>query len=288
MTVKIVSCLINTNVLIALSAVALAVATQASLGLPGLFHPYLALILFATLFDYTLHRLIGLQKLTKYSVPEKFSWAKEHSLLLKVILVISFFATTFSLLFVNFQIRSIVFVVAAPTILYSFIILRNENSIFNFKKILGIKSFLLAFVWAIVTVIIPFSDSLSQTLNNHIILLFLERFAFIFAIAILFDIRDIKQDSQTEIKTFPVYFGESKTLLISNILFLLLLLTVLLHNIYLELFSVATAYFVSIIWLLFLINNKQLRAKKYFYTGFIDGSIFIHGFLIYISHIIQF
>lgn len=274
--------------LIALAAVSLAIATQAGLGLSVLFRPYLALLFFATLFDYTLHRLIGLQKLTKYSVPEKFSWAKEHSLLLKVILVISFYATTFSLLFVNFQIQFIVFVVAAPTILYSFIILRNENSIFNFKKILGIKSFLLAFVWAIVTVIIPFSDSLSQTLNNHIILLFLERFAFIFAIAILFDIRDIKQDSQTEIKTFPIYFGESKSIFISNILLVLSLLTTLLHYMYLGKFSMATAYFVSSIWLLFLINNKPLRAKKYYYSGFLDGSILLHGLLIYISSLIQF
>ncbi len=274
--------------LIALAAVSLALATQAGLGLSVLFRPYLALLFFATLFDYSLHRFIGLQKLTKDFVPEKFSWAKEHSILLKAIVVISFFATSFYLLFVSFLTQLILLVVAVPTILYSFDILRNKNSIFNFKKVPWIKSFLLAFVWATVTVIVPFSDSLNLILYNQAILLFLERFTFIFALAILFDIRDIKQDSKTEIKTLPIYFGESKSLLVSNILLLSSLSTALFHYMYLELFSMATAYFVSIIWILIITNNKTLRAKKYYYSGFLDGSILIHGLLIYISSLIQF
>ena len=80
------------------------------------------------------------------------------------------------------------------------------------QKIPGLKTLMIAFVWSAATVFLPILQSGASFDNYHVLLIFAERFALIFAIAIPFDIRDMKADELVGIKTIPLAFGSNRSL----------------------------------------------------------------------------
>src|SRR4051812_1111802 len=75
---KIFDFLIFSNFYIAVAAVLLTVQAQIQLGMYPNWHPYLFLILFATLFEYNLHKFVAVF-FYKHSLKEsKFSWIADN------------------------------------------------------------------------------------------------------------------------------------------------------------------------------------------------------------------
>lgn len=70
-----------------------------------------------------------------------------------------------------------------------------------------LKVFLIAYAWMVLTVLFPLWDQISQL---DLLISSIERFLLIFALAIPFDIRDLKSDLRNKIKTFPSLLGERK------------------------------------------------------------------------------
>ncbi len=113
-----------------------------------------------------------------------------------------------------------------------------------------------------------------------ILLLFAERFAFIFAIAIPFDIRDMETDSRQGVKSFPIVFGSYKAEHISYFA-LSLSAIVSIINFYLSgLAFVFLSCIISILFSFFAINSKKLRLISFYYHGILDGCLVLYGALI--------
>lgn len=74
-----------------------------------------------------------------------------------------------------------------------------------------IKVVFIAFAWAWVTVLIPAATMQQYGWSTSIWFMFAERFCFVFAIAVTFDIRDVLIDKDLRVKTIPP-FSESKLL----------------------------------------------------------------------------
>ena len=73
------------------------------------------------------------------------------------------------------------------------------------RNIAGLKLFVISAIWAIVTVILPVTQ-VNQELSFDIILLTIQRFLFVMAITIPFDIRDLRID-HPDINTLPYRMG---------------------------------------------------------------------------------
>ena len=91
------------------------------------------------------------------------------------------------------------------------------------------KIFAISFVWATVTILLPVIHSEKAYNDFHILTMMIERFLFVFAITIPFDIRDMNADSQTGLKTIPLLIGEKKSTYTSMIALVLFFAVVVIH-----------------------------------------------------------
>ncbi len=200
---KVIRFIISSNIFISLAAVSLALATEAELGISMTSHAYLWVIFLATLSDYNLHKLIAVNK-PENRMPEKFSLATINLTLLKILLILSTAGLAISLFFVKSETLFILAPLALISFLYSIIFKKKQKIPVLFREIPGIKTLLLAMVWTCATVLLPVLQTENYPNSANIVLIFVERFTFIFAIAIPFDVRDMKGDRLAGIRTLPI------------------------------------------------------------------------------------
>ena len=193
---QLIKVFINTNFVVAFSAYCLYKITENIFG----FHsPNIsAFIFFSTLFAYTYMRQCQYFILNK----SNFFFGLSSSLLTKFILVISFCVIFFLVLTLDFKFLKLVSPVILICVLYP-ITFQFKNLVFNIRSIPYLKIFLIALVWSYMTILVPVLY-FSYEINYFVADFFFQRFLFILAIAIPFDIRDISSDN---IKTIPNTFG---------------------------------------------------------------------------------
>ncbi len=92
------------------------------------------------------------------------------------------------------------------TLLYALPVFSKKR---NLRSISGLKIFIIAFVWAGVSVVLPVS-MIGEVLLENVVLEFLQRFLLVLAWIIPFEIRDLKYDLQ-QLGTIPQRVGVTKT-----------------------------------------------------------------------------
>lgn len=137
----------------------------------------------------------------------------------------------------------------------------------NLRNFSGLKIFVVAFVWAGVTVIVPVVAS-EETISLDILLTFLQRILIVVALILPFEIRDVPYDA-LNLKTLPQQVGVRNTKLLG--------LAVLLICLVFEFFKQDSdvAYIVSLLifsvfmgW--FLITSKTDQ-NRYFASFWVEG-----------------
>ena len=277
---KAIHFLINSNIFIALAAVFLALATEAQLGNASHFQASLVVIFLATMSDYNLHRFIAVKNTPKTRQVEKIRWAAEYLTLLKVLILSTSAGLVISLFFVRMEILFALVPLALLSFLYSIPFPGDPKKPFHLLGIPGMKTLLIALVWSATTVFLPVIQSGTPVNQASVLLIFAERFTFIFAIAIPFDIRDIKADVLAGMKTIPVAFGEKRALLIGNSSMIISLMIASFHYLLQNMAFIFIAYFVSVGLTLVFINSRKIKGYPLYYHGILDGSILLHGLLI--------
>ena len=197
--VKILDFLVASNVYVSLGVVSL---TLLSLDIRQIEHPNLLLfVFFTTLFVYNFIRLVNVHSVIsseslRHQTIYRFRIFFWFVCIISALLGFYFFVTISEYIF--FPIVGLGFV----SIFYGLPIYKNESQLFRLRDLPGIKIFLIAFVWAFVT------EGLPALLNGEPLyyLALFERFLFIFAITIPFDIRDVNYDA-FHLSTIPQYFG---------------------------------------------------------------------------------
>lgn len=246
-------------------------------------HPYLAVIFLATLFDYNLHRYQNLKSKSQTIDKDKYKWATEHPSIVRTLIISSFAGLVVISFFVRTEILYLLIPLAVLSFLYSFPFPGKQKHSFRVLEITGMKTLLLSLVWTGATVLVPVFFEEQSFDHLQILLLLAERFTFIFAIAIPFDIRDMQADKLSLLKTIPIAFGEGIALKISNISILLSLSIATFHYVDTKMLFVLPAYLFSIVSTFIFINNKALRNVAFYHHGILDGSILLQGMLILAS-----
>lgn len=138
-----------------------------------------------------------------------------------------------------------------------------------------LKIFLIAFVWAIVTIVLPFLEIQNDSKNTFFLtLMCLERMSFIFALCIPFDIRDIDWDSRTSIRTIPLSIGVEKAKFVSYCaLIITISMSYLLTNN--KIYSATQFLGLIVVYLLtaLIVSKTTKNRSDYFFYGGVDGMI---------------
>ena len=174
---------------------------------------------------------------TGYNFVKYFGLAKFHhrnlATWLKYIQIFSFFCFL-GLIYFTFQIQIVTLyaLVGLGLITFLYAIPFLPKKIFlekgNLRAISGLKIYVIAFVWAVTTVVVPMIEN-AQQLTFDILISFLQRFVYVLVVMLPFEIRDMRYDS-LKLGTIPQRIGMRKTKIIGSILAGLLLVLELLKD----------------------------------------------------------
>ncbi|WP_133274273.1 UbiA prenyltransferase family protein [Hymenobacter radiodurans] len=166
---------------------------------------------------------------------------------------------------------------AAISLLYSLPVVRIRGRWRALRDLPLLKVFLIAYVWAAVTVWIP-ALYLHKTLTAPVVLvLFARRFFFILALAFVFDIRDYTKDLLSGTHTFPGLFGVKATKLLA--LLALAVAGVLIPQgvtpLYLLVLTIPIALAAVIVW-----YADEMR-PDYYFAVLADGVMLVQFLAVY-------
>lgn len=246
---------INSSIHVALAVVAMTWVTLIQFELPYN-KVILYFVFFATITGYNFVKYFGVAKFHHRSLA---NW-------LKAIQIFSFFAFIGMCFYVfKLHLNSLMCLLflGIVTFLYAMPLLPMRyfrDSEMNLRQISGLKIYVIALVWASVTVLLPLIEH-KVSMTYEVVITTIQRFVFVLVLMLPFEIRDLKYDS-LKLATIPQQIGIKKTKIIG---FLLLLVFVTL-----EFFMgglkgnvMVSSIIISIMMLLFLWFSKENQSKYY-------------------------
>lgn len=264
---------------IALSATLFIFQTYLLLDIDIDYH-YLIFIFSSTLFLYVLHNFLGVYTPQEEVIQDKLITLRKMRKSLLVMFVISGVFSVYS--FFKLSIDEIIALVFFAFISIWYVIPLFGQRLRDYPII---KIFMVALVWAAIATLIPFYNSDVDILTRTLI--FLEKYFFIFAITIPFDIRDIEFDCAKKVKTIPNKYGIKKSIILA--VFALIVSTsiasfLIESDIYkpVQGFAVILGYLVTGI---VVVLSKDIKSDYYF-TGLIDGLPIFNFLIVFLATII--
>jgi len=140
------------------------------------------------------------------------------------------------------------------------------------RRIPYLKVFIVALTWSSITIIPQVIDSSFFYDSDNWKFLFIERFLFILAITLMFDIRDVNVDP-SYLKTIPMSIGIRNTKLLSMILIFVATIGLLGLDINLwQLIGVFVVYSITLV----LVYYSSPDNDDIYYSGLLDGVMGLH------------
>lgn len=195
---------------------------------------------------------------------------------LKMIQIFSFFCFT-ALIYFTFQlpVRTILATgfFGLLTLFYALPIFPKQK---NLRSLAGIKIFIIAFVWAGVSVILPAIHA-QEALNLDLAIEFIQRLLFVVAITLPFEIRDLKFDHET-LKTIPQTAGILQTKKFGVLILLLSIAAEFLQDWEI----VNTIIYLIIVFIsIFLILKSSMNQSKYYASFLVEAVPIIWAILLF-------
>lgn len=195
----VIKAIVYSNVWIALGASAYALHTMMMTHIK-LNYSFLLLVFLATLFSYNFQRLIRFNVIEN-KTSERLIWMDNNKNLIKYLTIFSFSISLF-LTFYYLTIEEIFLTIPAFVLVIFYATFFNKRKK-GLRDLPLVKIFIISAVWAYVLGIFPL------LISGHLVetkLVFIDKFCFILAITIPFDIRDLSFDKEQQ-KTLPMILG---------------------------------------------------------------------------------
>lgn len=171
------------------------------------------------------------------------------------------------------------------TLFYSGIGSGKKKYTFKLREIPYLKIFLISFIWSVSTILLPVIQAGNEIFTAPVILLLAERFLFIFAIAIQFDIRDMKEDRDSGLKTIPILIQPQKALIVSHLALAVSFVISAFHYSLQTNWFIINALCISVLTTYLFIKLQFFNnLEKYYYT-ILDGTLVLQGGLVLVFYL---
>jgi len=274
--------LLFSNMFMALCAIAQAMVTFTLIGSKPVF-AVLAILFLSTLFIYNFSILLSKPKYPESSPLKRVCWFFANYKFMVVITIVSAMLLLPLFFLVSVKSRFLLIFLSILSLGYGLPLFSAGKQRFGLRNIPGLKLLLIGFTWALSVVLLPVFEAQNTyhitISNNNILLLTTERFLFITAMAIPFDIRDLFNDRKLGLKTIPVVFGEKNAYLLCQILlfgYWILLFLFKDHGFDSNFFAL-TLTIISAGWLIF---RSKFEKNEYYYFFYVDGVLILQYVLI--------
>ena len=233
------------------------------------------LVFSAKLLVYNLDRLVSASTEGQVDGTERHRWIHERSRMLWGFAAVGGLGTASSLFFVDVALWKALIPLGVLSLAYSLPVLVGGGSRKRLKELPGLKIFVIATVWAAVTVVLPALNAGQSVLSADVLMLIAERFVYIFAITLPFDVRDVRRDQSSGITTIPMVLGVKRTRTLSLVSMAAFAGICLVHyglapgasGLAMVGFAVLTA---------FLLGWSSPERKELYYVGLLDGTMFLY------------
>ncbi len=227
---------------------------------------------------YSLHRIIGINKVNPNILDNRFNLIRKYRKHLMLYAGFAAISTTILFFYLSNSIKLCLLIPSAISFLYILPIFFKKKRLRDFNYI---KIFLVAICWAILCGFIPL---INLGLSPKELLLFvLEKACFIFAITLPFDYRDIKVDSISNVKTLAHTFKKHFPLLIT-LSFLISLIVMFINPAYI--LGSKIYYGISYTILLMICLAFYKKENDLYISGILDGTMIIYFFMVIIHQVI--
>lgn len=268
---------LHSNLIIAFAAVLLCLASEVQAGILLRFRSFHILVFAAALSEYSLHRLLKYYSLVRDGRKKRYPWLFSNQLLAWLFFFIPLTAFAVSFFFVDTPVKWIIMGTGAIAFLYSMPV-KGVVGFLSLRRIPFVKTFLVALVWSLVTVIVPLTGNSGGISAGKISWIFIERLLLIFPLAMLFDIRDTDSDRKDGIRTIPVVFGEKMT---RKLVVVFVLVFIFIYPVTAGDFVLHSHFLPAILWslpVLWFIYRKPDSENPLYYSLLLDGSLILYGF----------
>jgi len=232
-------------------------------------------------FDFTFNKdlllFVFFATITGYNFVKYYGIAKWHhrrlTRWLKVIQIFSFLCFL-AMCYFMFQLPVktliIISVCGATTFLYAIPFLPKKmylDSNKNLRNISGLKVYVIAIVWAGVTVLLPLINN-NHDLNDDVWITFIQRFLFVIALMLPFEIRDLQFDD-LKLSTIPQKIGVKQTK-ISGMILLLVFFFLEFFKAEIRPYQILLTLVISFITMLFIAFSRK-NQDKYYSAFWVEG-----------------
>lgn len=276
--------LLYSSVFISFCGFALTLETYLLAGLPVSW-PMAVFVFLATLFTYNLSSVQSIIRRPNQSINRHDPvWGQRHKKELAALGLLSVVAAIG--IYFGFGLRvNLWFLLhlALISVGYTVPMLYKRKFVKPLRSVPLLKVFLIAYVWAAVTAMFPLLDAGLEVWQPETLWLFLRRFLFILALALLFDIRDYTYDRDMNTLTFPGWIGVRNTKLLSLGLLLLYALVLLRsgeHGLILWALLASAFGAAVIVW-----RSAENRPRAYF-AILADGAMLLHAGLVLLATVV--
>lgn len=251
----------------------------------------LSFIFCSTFFTYNFQRIYRLKsfELVGKLIGIRLSWILRNRKKLFFASILSACGSLFFVLQLSAKVFLLILPLAIFSILYVIPFINRGDKKIAIRDLPFAKIFVISLVWSLVMVALPIADAegIVKLKESSSLFLLAEQFLFIFAITLPFDIRDLRYDMESNIKTIPTYLGIRKTIILSHVILMIFLALKAIqfygfNQMTLERF-VATALTVVIVMVIIAFTNR--RRPELFFSGLIDGTMLLMYFgILYLEY----
>lgn len=243
----------------------------------------------ATLFTYNFQRLVKLRNLAGYSEGSRNRWVHDHRKTLGLLTVLAFLLTAGMAVLLDLSSLLMLGATGFIALAYAVRFIPIGDRLLALRDLPHLKLYLIGLVWAVATVALPLSELGEDLLSRRTSLLLFERFAFIVALSIPFDIRDLHLDDP-RMRTVPHRRGVRWSLFIAVLWLAGASATAVALNLYEPLYASSTliamlaSFVVTAVMILrtALVHHRPI-ADEWHYAFWLDGMLVKQFFLVLIG-----
>lgn len=283
---KVFNFLIKTNLYLAISSIFLLLETQILLGARPQFHAWMILVFLGVLIEYNLNKIFKFLYAENDIKTAKILSGKEKLIVFISILLITIVIITPVIYYTKASVIIVIFSSGIVTLLYSFPINKKNAKQIGLRNLPYLKIFLISLIWSVITVVPAALQIKDKVVFNEVIFVFIERFIFVFAITLPFDIRDVNVDRIAGLKTIPLLIGDKKSLYLSKLSLFLFVFICSIHFMKMNKIEMLLPMIFTFILTFLALTFNRIQSMKFYHYGILDGMMIFQGLIIIGFHCI--